>query len=134
MKIPFLSAESRYTNCGLLEMRIVFGIALFLKHGYEKVTEFPRMSHQFPNLFPLGEAATLTIALISDGIRSLLLVLNLLLVEQMLIRNRNRHLCLHLHKLVLHVEHNLFQHPLRILGLLHQVIQIRPQQRAYSIQ
>lgn len=77
MKIPFLSAESRHIDCGLLLMRIVFGITLFLKHGYEKVTEFPRMSHQFPNLFHLGEPATLTIALISDGICSLLLVLGL---------------------------------------------------------
>lgn len=75
MKLPFLSAESKHTDCGLLVMRIVFGITLFIKHGYEKVTEFPRMSHEFPNLFHLGEPATLTIALVSDGICSLLLVL-----------------------------------------------------------
>jgi len=53
------------------------------------------------------------------------LMLLAFLVQHMLIRNGNRHLRLHLHQLVLHIEHQLLKQLLRILRLLDQVIQIR---------
>ena len=63
-----------------------------------------------------------------------LLVLGALLGQQVLVGNRDGYLRLHLEQLVLHVENNLLQHPLRILGLLNQVVEIGAKQRAYSIQ
>ena len=56
--------------------------------------------------------------------------LGLLLLEfafqQMLVRDCDSHLRLYLHQLILHIQYQLLQQPLRILGLLDQVIQIRP--------
>ncbi len=61
-------------------------------------------------------------------------MLGALLPEQMLVGDGDGHLRLHLHQLILHVQHDLFQQPLRILGLLNKVVQICAEQRAYSFQ
>ena len=71
---------------------------------------------------PLGNGQ-LRLALPLRGLGLMLLPLAL---QQVLVRNRDRHLRLHLHQLVLHIQNQLLQQPLRILGLLDQVIQIRP--------
>jgi hypothetical protein len=58
-------------------------------------------------------------------------VLPALLVEQLLIGNRDCHLGLHLQQLVLHVDDDLLDYFFRILGLVDQVIEIRPNQYRY---
>jgi hypothetical protein len=44
----------------------------------------------------------------------------------MLVGNRDRHLRLHLQKLVLHVENYLLDHFFWFFGLIDQVVEIRP--------
>ncbi len=57
-----------------------------------------------------------------------------LFLEQMLVRQRNRHLRLHLHQLVLHIEDELLEKLFRIFGLVDQIVQIGSKQCAYSFE
>lgn len=61
---------------GLLVLRVVAGLSLFLKHGTEKLLGFAQMSAHFPNLLHLGIFG-LVFATLSDGICSLLIVVGL---------------------------------------------------------
>lgn len=78
---------------GLLILRIFLGIAMFAKHGAEKIFTFDEMHETFPDPIGVGATAGLIFALITDAICSLmvgaglytrfcslLLVLNLLVV------------------------------------------------------
>jgi hypothetical protein len=60
-------------------------------------------------------------------------VLLALLLEQMLVRDGDGNLRFDLHELVFHIENDLLQQLLGILGLLHQVVEIGTQQRADAI-
>lgn len=62
---------------GLLCLRVWFGMSLFLKHGWEKPTNFGRMSQHFPNPLHIGPVPSLIFALISDAICSILVLLGL---------------------------------------------------------
>jgi putative oxidoreductase len=62
---------------GLLCLRVWFGASLFLKHGWEKPTNFAQMAAHFPNPLHLGPVPTLVIALISDAICSVLVLVGL---------------------------------------------------------
>jgi hypothetical protein len=59
-------------------------------------------------------------------------VLGLLLLQQVLIGHGDRHLRLDLQQLVLHVEDDLLDHLLRVLGAIDEVVEIRPDQRGYA--
>ena len=76
-----LSTRNSYVDLGLLVLRIVVGTTLCLKHGWEKAFDFHTMATnttlRFPNLFHLGTVTTLAIALISDFVCSILIVLGL---------------------------------------------------------
>jgi putative oxidoreductase len=76
-----LSTRKSYNDLGLLVLRIVVGTTLCIKHGWEKAFDFHTMATNttlpFPNLFHLGTVLTLVIALISDFICSILIVLGL---------------------------------------------------------
>jgi len=58
-------------------VRVWFGLSLFLKHGWEKPTNFAQMAAHFPNPLHLGSEPSLIIALISDAICSILVLLGL---------------------------------------------------------
>lgn len=77
----FLSSSNADNDAGILVLRIVIGSTLCLKHGVEKAFDFHRMATSttlpFPNLFHLGVVPTLVIALTSDFICSLLIVVGL---------------------------------------------------------
>lgn len=62
---------------GLLCLRICFGLSLFLKHGWEKPTNFAQMAQHFPNPLHVGPVPGLLFALISDAICSVLVILGL---------------------------------------------------------
>jgi len=72
-------ALARYTlsDWGLLCLRVWFGLSLFLKHGFEKPTNFAQMALHFPNPLHLGPIPSLLFALISDAICSILILLGL---------------------------------------------------------
>ncbi len=62
---------------GLLCLRVWFGLSLFLKHGWEKPTNFAQMLQHFPNPLHVGPVPSLIFALISDAICSILVLLGL---------------------------------------------------------
>jgi putative oxidoreductase len=64
-------------DVGVLVLRVVVGISIFLKHGVEKLTDFSAMAAHFPNPIHIGAVASLVIALIGDSICSLLVVAGL---------------------------------------------------------
>lgn len=64
-------------NCARLVLRLMVFIPLFLKHGVEKLTTFGTMVQHYPDPLHIGPFPTLVIAMISDGICSLLIVVGL---------------------------------------------------------
>ena len=64
-------------NFALLVLRVLFGGMLFYKHGLEKILTFHRMSQHFPDPLHIGATWSLVLAMISDGICSLLLIIGL---------------------------------------------------------
>lgn len=67
----------RVFDWGLLCLRLCFGLSLFLKHGWEKPTNFAQMAQHFPDPLHFGPVPSLIIALISDAICSVLVMLGL---------------------------------------------------------
>lgn len=65
------------TDLGLLLLRLTIGLSLFIKHGIEKLTNHGHMASHFPNPVHIGSHPSFLIAMISDGICSLLVVLGL---------------------------------------------------------
>jgi putative oxidoreductase len=62
---------------GLLMLRLMVGLSLFLKHGWEKPTTFAMMAAHFPDPIHIGAVPSLVFALISDAICSVLVMLGL---------------------------------------------------------
>jgi putative oxidoreductase len=74
LKLSFLPASM---DAGILFLRITVGLSLFIKHGYEKVFSFSTMAPVFNDPIHIGTRNSLILAMISDGICSLLVVLGL---------------------------------------------------------
>lgn len=64
------------TDSGLLVLRVVVCLSLFLKHGTEKLFGFSQMSAHFPSILHLGIFG-LVFATLGDGICSLLILFGL---------------------------------------------------------
>jgi len=64
-------------DLALLVLRLWMGSALFLRHGLNKVSGFSRMAAHFPDPFHIGARRSLALAVFSDAVCSLLLVLGL---------------------------------------------------------
>ena len=64
-------------NLGLLVLRVLVFAMLFAKHGTIKIFNFGQMAHGFPDPLHIGSVTTLAIAIFSDCICSLLIVLGL---------------------------------------------------------
>jgi len=69
----------RAADAGLLVLRLGVFISLFLKHGLEKVDPafWSEMATKFPDPAHIGHLPSLTVAMISDFVCSILLVLGL---------------------------------------------------------
>jgi putative oxidoreductase len=65
------------TDVGLLTLRLLVGMSLFLKHGWEKPTTFAMMAAHFPDPIHIGAVPSLVFALVSDAICSVLVMLGL---------------------------------------------------------
>ena len=65
------------TDSGLLVLRLIAGLSLFLKHGTEKLFGFSQMIALFPGRPTIGMILLLLFATLSDGICSLLVILGL---------------------------------------------------------
>ena len=62
-------------DIALLILRLWMGLGLFAKHGIEKFANFSQMQQHFPDPLHVGATFSLTFALLSDGICSLLIML-----------------------------------------------------------
>ena len=64
-------------DAGLLILRLWFGLSLFLLHGKGKLMGFSTMSQKFPPLFGLSSSASLSMAIFTEVVAALLLVVGL---------------------------------------------------------
>jgi putative oxidoreductase len=71
------TVSPRELDLGLLILRVGAGLAVFIKHGLEKLTGYSTMVQHFPDPIHIGAHASLAYALLTDGICSLLVVLGL---------------------------------------------------------
>jgi putative oxidoreductase len=62
------------TNRGLLILRVLTCLCLFMKHGYEKIFTFSEMAQFFFDPLHIGHVPSLIIATISDGLCSFLVL------------------------------------------------------------
>lgn len=69
-----MNAVPRRVDCGLLALRLMAAIPLFLKHGTEKLFRFQHMMTFFPNPLHIGVVPSLLFATLSDGICTLLII------------------------------------------------------------
>lgn len=79
-KILAVNHYGTRADLGLLALRIGAGVSLFLKHGLEKVDPafWREMATSFPDPAHIGHLPSLTIAMISDSICSLLIAFGLM--------------------------------------------------------
>lgn len=66
-----------HRDCGLLTLRLITALPLFLKHGTEKLFRFHSMAGHFPDPLHIGPVPSLLFAALSDGICTLLLIAGL---------------------------------------------------------
>lgn len=62
------------TDLALLVLRCWFGFSILLKHGFEKIFGFHAMSMNFPDPIHIGVVPSLIVALISDAVCSVLIM------------------------------------------------------------
>jgi putative oxidoreductase len=62
------------TDAGLLLLRIGTGLILFMRHGWEKVSRLSLSNPNFPDPLHIGHSTSWILAMLSDGILSLLLI------------------------------------------------------------
>jgi putative oxidoreductase len=62
-------------DLALLVLRVWVGLSLFLRHGVEKIANFSDMASHFPDPIHIGPHWTLVIALFSDAVCSILVIL-----------------------------------------------------------
>ncbi len=72
LQLNFIPAN---TDVALLVLRLWIGFALFAKHGIEKFANFSQMQQHFPDPLHVGSTFSLSFALLTDGICSLLIIL-----------------------------------------------------------
>jgi putative oxidoreductase len=63
----------RSADFALLLLRLMVGFSLFWCHGWEKISNFSAMSAHFPDPLHFGPVPSLALALLSDGICSILI-------------------------------------------------------------
>ena len=63
-----LDGVPRSQDLGLLALRLLIPIPLFLKHGLEKIFRFHAMAGHFPDPIHIGPVPSLVVAMIADSI------------------------------------------------------------------
>ncbi len=74
LSLPFIPLN---TNLALLLLRLWLGFSLFIRHGIEKFSHFSTMKQHFPDPLHVGTGLSLSFALVSDGICSVLVMAGL---------------------------------------------------------
>jgi len=75
--VMLMKAPPASRDAGLLMLRLVGVLPLFLRHGIEKLFTFSAMAGHFPDPLHIGPVPSLIFAMLSDGICSLFLLLGL---------------------------------------------------------
>jgi len=74
-KIINLSFIPIKTDSALLLLRVWLGFGVLLRHGVEKISGFGKMAEHFPDPIGIGSSASLSFALVSDAICSILVII-----------------------------------------------------------
>jgi putative oxidoreductase len=74
LKAKFIPSN---VDAGLLLLRIGTGLILFLRHGWEKVSRMTLVNPKMPSMYGLGHNTSWVLALLSDGVLSLVLIFGL---------------------------------------------------------
>lgn len=64
-------------NFSMLFLRVVFGLLMITKHGYDKLVKFPTLQHEFYNFLGLGSRISLGLSIFAEVLCSLFIVLGL---------------------------------------------------------
>lgn len=65
------------SDAALLVLRFGAGLILFLRHGWEKVSQLTLLNPNFPDPLHIGHNTGWVLAMLSDGVCSLLIVIGL---------------------------------------------------------
>jgi putative oxidoreductase len=76
-KLLFFKFAPVQQDLGLLALRLLIAAPLLIRHGFEKVFTFSQMAAHFPDPLGIGPIPSLFIAMISDAICTVLLILGL---------------------------------------------------------
>lgn len=64
-------------NFSMLFLRVVFGLLILVKHGYDKMMKFSTLQNDFYNFFGLGSKTSLVLAIFAEVLCALFIVLGL---------------------------------------------------------
>lgn len=77
MKFLHFNFLPRSTDLALLALRLWYGLAMLLLHGWGKLANWSSMAEQFPNLFGIGKTTNLALAIFGELVCAALIVLGL---------------------------------------------------------
>ena len=61
----------------MLLLRVVFGLLILVKHGYDKMIKFSTLQYQFYNFFGIGSKTSLILSIFAEVLCALFIVLGL---------------------------------------------------------
>lgn len=73
--LKLLAIDQRYTDRGILFLRLFFGFMMLVLHGWAKLSAFPSLSQHFPDPLGVGSTASLVMIICAEAGCSLLLIL-----------------------------------------------------------
>lgn len=76
-KILSIKYSAGAFNFSMLLLRVVFGLLMILKHGYDKMIKFSTLQHDFYNFLGIGSKTSLVLAIFAEVICALFIVLGL---------------------------------------------------------
>ncbi len=76
-KLLSIKYSSGAFNFSMLLLRVIFGLLILIKHGYDKLINFSTLQYKFYNFFHIGTRASLTLAIFAEFFCGLFIVLGL---------------------------------------------------------
>jgi len=76
-KILLFNFAPAQNDLGLLALRLFVAVPLLMRHGLEKVFTFSQMAAHFPDPLGIGPVPSLLIAMVSDALCTVLVILGL---------------------------------------------------------
>ncbi len=75
MKILSTKYGAGAFNFSMLFLRVVFGLLMIIKHGYDKMMKFSTLQYPFYNFLGLGTKISLVLAIFAEVLCALFIVL-----------------------------------------------------------